>query len=118
MPQGVQTGSANRRDRSLSRALKAGRITSSRQPRNSSPHLPECRRDSVKGLFLEIATRREQFAADVLSHAQRLGGATESEGSLAGALRGGMTLKDAVGGHDDAAIIREAERGERSALAA
>ena len=77
-------------------------------------------RDSiVKGLFLEIASQREQFAADILSHAQRLGGATESEGSLAGALhRGWMTLKDAVGGHDDAAIIREAERGERSALAA
>jgi len=77
-------------------------------------------RDStVKGLFLEIASQREQFAADILSHAQRLGGATESEGSLTGALhRGWMTLKDAVGGHDDAAIIREAERGERSALAA
>jgi uncharacterized protein (TIGR02284 family) len=29
-----------------------------------------------------------------------------------------MTLKDAVGGHDDASIVREAERGERSALAA
>ena len=29
-----------------------------------------------------------------------------------------MTLKDAVGGHEDASIVREAERGERSALAA
>lgn len=77
-------------------------------------------RDStVKALFLEIASQREQFAADILAHAQRLGGATEPDGSLAGALhRGWMTLKDAVGGHDDAAIIREAERGERSALAA
>ena len=77
-------------------------------------------RDStVKALFLEIASQREQFAADILAHAQRLGGATEPDGSLAGALhRGWMTLKDAVGAHDDAAIIREAERGERSALAA
>ena len=77
-------------------------------------------RDStVKRLFLEIASDREQFAAELLVHAQRLGGATEPDGSLAGALhRGWMTLKDAVGVHDDAAIIREAERGERSALAA
>ncbi len=77
-------------------------------------------RDStVKRLFLEIASDREQFAAEILLHAQRLGGATEADGSLAGALhRGWMTLKDAVGAHDDAAIIREAERGERSALAA
>ena len=29
-----------------------------------------------------------------------------------------MTIKDAVGGHEDAAIIREAERGERIALGA
>ncbi|HLG56209.1 MAG TPA: PA2169 family four-helix-bundle protein [Vicinamibacterales bacterium] len=77
-------------------------------------------RDStVKALFLEIAGQREQFAADILTQAQRLGGATESDGSFAGALhRGWMTLKDAVGGHEDAAIIREADRGERSALAA
>ena len=27
-----------------------------------------------------------------------------------------MTIKDTVGGHEDAAIIREAERGERIAL--
>jgi uncharacterized protein (TIGR02284 family) len=73
----------------------------------------------VKALFLEIASQREQFAADMLPHAQRLGGANESDGSLAGALhRGWMTLKDAVGPHEDAAIIREADRGERNALAA
>lgn len=73
----------------------------------------------VKALFLEIASQRDQFAADILPHAQRLGGATEPDGTFAGALhRGWMTLKDAVGGHDDGAIIREAERGERSALAA
>jgi uncharacterized protein (TIGR02284 family) len=74
---------------------------------------------TVKGLFLEIASQRERFAAEILPYAQRLGGATESDGSFAGALhRGWMTLKDAVGEHDDAAIIREADRGERSALAA
>lgn len=77
------------------------------------------RNPAVKALFLEIASQRDQFAADILPHAQRLGGATEPDGTFAGALhRGWMTLKDAVGGHDDGAIIREADRGERSALAA
>jgi uncharacterized protein (TIGR02284 family) len=77
------------------------------------------RNPAVKALFLEIASQRDQFAADILPHAQRLGGATEPDGSFAGALhRGWMTLKDAVGGHDDGAVIREADRGERSALAA
>lgn len=77
-------------------------------------------RDStVKALFLEIASQRERFVSDILPHAQRLGGATESDGSFAGALhRGWITIKDAVGGHDDAVIIREAERGERIALGA
>ena len=57
------------------------------------------RNPAVKALFLEIASQRDQFAADILH-------------------RGWMTLKDAVGGHDDGAMIREADRGERSALAA
>lgn len=77
------------------------------------------RTPAVKALFLEIAGQRERFAADILTHAQRLGGANEPDGSLAGALhRGWMALKDVVAGHEDTAIIREAERGERSALAA
>jgi uncharacterized protein (TIGR02284 family) len=77
------------------------------------------RNPAVKALFLEVAAEREQFAAEILPHAQRLGGASDSDGSLAGALhRGWMTLKDAVTGHDDSAIVREAERGERIALAA
>jgi len=77
------------------------------------------RNPTVKALFLRIARERERFATELLPHAQRLGGATESDGSLAGGLhRGWMTLKDAVGGHDETAIIHEAERGERAALAA
>src|SRR4030095_1911002 len=78
-----------------------------------------CRNPTVKALFLEIASQREQFATNILPYAQRLGGASESDGSFAGALhRGWMTVKDTVGGHEDAAIIREAERGERIALGA
>ena len=74
---------------------------------------------SVKAFFTEIASRRERFAADLLPHAQRLGGATESDGTAAGAVhRGWMTLKDALTGHSNEAIIREAERGEDAAVAA
>ena len=73
---------------------------------------------TVKTLFLDIAVQRQRFAAELLPHAQRLGGAAESDGSLAGGLhRGWMSIKDAVA-HDESAIIHEAERGERAALAA
>ena len=77
------------------------------------------RNPDVKALFLELASQRDGFAGEILPHAQRLGGATAPEGSVAGALhRGWMTLKDSMGSHEDAVIIREAERGERIALAA
>lgn len=73
----------------------------------------------VKALFTEIASQRERFAAELLPHAHRLGGATETDGTATGALhRGWMTLKDALSGHDERAIIREAARGEEVALAA
>ena len=74
---------------------------------------------AVKALFLEIAAQREQFVHALLPHAHRLGGATESDGTVAGTLhRGWISLKDTLSHHDDAAIIKEAERGERAALAA
>jgi uncharacterized protein (TIGR02284 family) len=74
---------------------------------------------SMKTLFLEIASQRQRFASDLLPHAQRLGGASEADGTAAAALhRGWMTIKDALTGHDDKAIISEAERGESAAVAA
>jgi uncharacterized protein (TIGR02284 family) len=74
---------------------------------------------SVKALFLEIAGQRERFASDLLPYAQRLGGASEADGTAAAALhRGWMTIKDALTGHDDKAIIGEAERGEGAAVTA
>ncbi len=77
------------------------------------------RNPEVKALFLELAHQRDAFAGEILPHAQRLGGAAEPDGSVAGALhRGWMTIKDTIGAHEDAVIIREAERGERMALAA
>jgi uncharacterized protein (TIGR02284 family) len=77
------------------------------------------RTPDVKALFLELANQRDALAGEILPHAQRLGGAAERDGSVAGALhRGWMTIKDTIGAHEDAVIIREAERGERIALAA
>ena len=71
---------------------------------------------NVKALFLEIASQRERFASDLLPHAQRLGGPSDADGTAAAALhRGWITIKDALTGHDERAIIVEAERGEGAA---
>ena len=73
----------------------------------------------LKTLFLELAAQRERFVEALRPHAQRLGGAADADGTATGALhRGWMSLKDSVGPHQDAAIVKEAERGERAALAA
>ena len=74
---------------------------------------------NIKALFLEIASEREKFATDLLPHAQRLGGPSDAEGTAAAALhRGWMTVKDALTGHDERAIVGEADRGEEAAEAA
>src|SRR5439155_25885585 len=69
--------------------------------------------ETVKSLFLDIASQRARFAADLLPHAQRLGGAREAEGSAAGALhRTWIDLRSALSKDHLAAIVLEAERGE------
>ena len=83
--------------------------------RHAASHVRDA---ALKALFTEIASQRERFAAELLPHAQRLGGATESDGSTTAALhRSWMSIKDALSGHDVRAIVREAERGEDAALA-
>ena len=74
---------------------------------------------SVKALFVELASQRAQFAADLLPHAQRLGGGAEAtDGTTRGALhRGWMALKEALIGGGDGKMIAEAEHGEDLALA-
>lgn len=73
----------------------------------------------LKTLFLEVAAQRERFVEALRPHAQRLGGDADADGTATGALhRGWMSLKDALGPHEDAVIVREAERGERAALGA
>jgi uncharacterized protein (TIGR02284 family) len=72
---------------------------------------------TVKTLFLDLATQRARFAADLLPHAQRLGGANETEGTTAGALhRSWIDLRTALSRNNPAAIVREAERGEHFSL--
>jgi uncharacterized protein (TIGR02284 family) len=70
----------------------------------------------LKRIFTETAAQRDVFAAELLPHAQRLGGENDAPGSTRAALhRGWMTLKDAVPPHDDRAILEEAIRGEAAA---
>ncbi len=73
---------------------------------------------SVKTLFAELASQRAQFAADLLPHAQRLGGADAADGTTRGVLRRRwMALKAALGRSGDRAMIAEAEHSEDLALA-
>ena len=67
----------------------------------------------VKTLFLDIASQRARFAADLLPHAQRLGGADAANGTTAGVLhRTWIDLRSAIFRGDSAAVLHEAERGE------
>ena len=72
---------------------------------------------TVKSLFLDIASQRARFAADLLPHAQRLGGAREADGTAAGALhRTWIDLRYAISRDDQKAVVHEAERGEHFSL--
>lgn len=77
-------------------------------------HVAEHAKDPVvKSLFLDIASQRARFAADLLPHAQRLGGAHAHEGTAAGALhRTWIDLRGAIFRGDADAMLHEAERGE------
>jgi uncharacterized protein (TIGR02284 family) len=68
---------------------------------------------AMKTLFLDIASQRARFAADLLPFAQRLGGAAAHEGTAAGTLhRTWIDLRSAIVRNDTTAIVHEAERGE------
>ena len=74
---------------------------------------------SVKTLLVELASQRAQFAADLLPHARRLGGAEAADGTTRGTLhRGWMALKATLSRPSDWAMITEAEHSEALALAA
>lgn len=71
----------------------------------------------LKKLFTELSSERAQFAAELLPHLQRLGGRSDHGGTSAGTLhRGWIGLKSLVSGHQDHAVVTEAERGEQLAI--
>jgi len=73
-------------------------------------------RSDLKSLFYEFSQQRAQFAGELQSLVQTLGGDPEKTGSVAAAIhRGWINIKSAVTGKDEGAILRECERGEDSA---
>jgi uncharacterized protein (TIGR02284 family) len=73
----------------------------------------------LKALFLRLAQQRREFADALLPHAQRLGGPGGGDGSNAGAVhRALMRLRARLAAHPDHAVLDEAARGERFAVAA
>lgn len=75
------------------------------------------RNPKLKSLFAELAAERAAFAEALVPHLQRMGSTADGGGSGAAALhRGWMALKGLVPGHQDHAIVTEAERGEQAAL--
>lgn len=73
-------------------------------------------RSDLKSLFYEFAQQRSQFAGELQSIVQSLGGDPENTGSIAGTLhRGWIDIKSAVMGKDEGSILNECERGEDAA---
>jgi uncharacterized protein (TIGR02284 family) len=78
--------------------------------RHVAEHAPD---PAVKSFFLDLASQRARFAADLLPYAQRLGGASAHDGTAVGALhRTWIDLRSAIFRNDSTAIVHEAERGE------
>jgi uncharacterized protein (TIGR02284 family) len=77
------------------------------------------RDQETKRLFYQLAEQRHQFAEDLLPHAQRLGGAAETDGTrVAAAHRTWMQLRARLVSNSDRAVLAETARGERYAQAA
>jgi uncharacterized protein (TIGR02284 family) len=78
--------------------------------RSAADHV---RDDRLKAFFERLSAERERFAADLLPHAQRLGGDAPSDGTHAATLhRGWIDIKSRITRHDDRAILAEAARGD------
>jgi len=73
-------------------------------------------RSDLKSLFYEFSQQRSQFAGELQTLVQGLGGDPENSGSTLAALhRGWINIKSVVTGKDEKAILNECERGEDSA---
>ena len=70
----------------------------------------------LKRLLFRLAEQRQEFAADLLPHMQRLGGDGESAGTTIAALhRAWIHLKAHLATDAERAVIQETARGERIA---
>jgi uncharacterized protein (TIGR02284 family) len=79
----------------------------------------EVRARELTRLFFRLAEQRREFAKELLPYAQRLGGASAADGTRVATLhRAWMQLKAHLASNPDRAVLEEAERGERFALAA
>ena len=79
----------------------------------------EVKSPELKRLFLRLADQRREFAADLLPHAQRLGGAAVMDGTGKAALhRAWIHVKARLASDPERAVLEEAIRGERFALSA
>ena len=68
---------------------------------------------SIKTKFLDYSRERGQMASELQAEVRRLGGDPDKSGSVSGSVhRGWLDLKAALTGHDDHAVVAEAERGE------
>jgi uncharacterized protein (TIGR02284 family) len=68
---------------------------------------------TLKTFFIDTADRRGKFAAELLPHAQRLGGAETADGTVAATFhRTWMDLRSALSGDDEHAVVSEARRGD------
>lgn len=105
-----------------------------RSERGVLNHLIETCRDAERGfrtaaeqvktpelrtLFLRLADQRREFADALLPHAQRLGGADVHDGTNAGVLhRAIIKMRARLASNPEHAVLEEAARGERFAVAA
>lgn len=70
-------------------------------------------RSDIKSLFYEFSQQRSQFAGELQTLVQTLGGDPENTGTIAASLhRGWINIKSVVTGKDEGSILIECERGE------
>ena len=71
----------------------------------------------TKRLFLGLADQRHAFANELEPHAQRLGGASATDGSVAAAIhRAWLHVRARFASDPDNAVLEEVARGERYAV--
>lgn len=69
--------------------------------------------ERYRSMFNDFAAERETIVRDLQAEVRALGGNPEDDGTiLAAAHRAFLSLRDAVTGRDDTAIVNEVERGE------